>query len=164
MTLIYPSFFKSCDFLIGSYCFHVSDACHTFEEWISRLYIVIHFLLLWCDASSLHSYLCFVVFLRQEKVPSRKGILHGAIKIIAQRMSKHSRFQDMLHHLIPKLMSANSAREKVPRDWDRMFCFCFVLCACVMITHHVKQLVALLGELKTLLIQLGPAAICYICA
>jgi hypothetical protein len=44
----------------------------------------------------------------------------------------------MLHHLTPKLMLANSTREKVPRDWERVLCVCV---CCVVITHHFKQLV-----------------------
>ena len=77
----------------------------------------------------------------------------------------------MLHHLTPKLMSANSVQEKVPRDWDRMLCLC--LCGgggegdgwvCVVIAHRVKQLVAILGELKTLLILVGRVAVRFICA
>ena len=70
-------------------------------------------------------------------------------------------------------MSANSAQEKVPSDWDKMFCVCVCVCVegrvgggvnvCVVITHHFKQLVAILGELKTLLILVGRVAVRFIC-
>jgi hypothetical protein len=53
-------------------------------------------------------------------------------------------------------MSANSVREKVPYSysagWDVVFC-----CVHAMLTHHIKQLVPLLGTSETVLSQVWSA-------
>jgi hypothetical protein len=65
-------------------------------------------------------------------------------------------------------MSASSAQEKVPSDWDNVLCVWWGgggewVNVYVVITHHFKQLVTILGELKTLLILVGRVAVRFIC-